>query len=386
MARYGWTRLWILPLVLAVVLALLGGHFVRVARAQGSIDITVNGSYRFHTLRGPMGIIAQPYSNGLILYIADTGHNVIRIFTQCSLGCSGLSVFAGNGTAGYVNGAPLSSEFNKPTGIQGGFLELIYGGRHYAYHHIQIADTKNFVVRDVCEGSPPPTYPYACNTVGTATTFAGSGVQGLQNGSVTTARFGHLAGVTDTSAYIGDGDNNVIRSIAQSVVSTYAGTGVAGLLNGPRLSARFRAPTKVLSDGTGNLFVVDAGNHCIRKIDSSGNVSTFAGSGQPGHVDGAASVAQFYRPLSIVYNLTDGHYYVTDTFNNCIRRIDSNGNVTTYAGAPTAGYQDGSLLNARFNSPADLSIANGYMYVSDTNNNCIRQIDMARGVVSTFLN
>jgi DNA-binding beta-propeller fold protein YncE len=111
-----------------------------------------------------------------------------------------------------------------------------------------------------------------------------------------------------------------------------------------------------------------------------------AGTGQPGYANGSAALAKFYRPTSIVYNPADGYYYIADSFNNCVRRMDASGNVTTYAGSSTAGYQDGSTTSALFNKPADLGIYNGYLYVSDTHNNCIRQIDMTHLTVTTFIN
>lgn len=367
----------ILAVSLLVLLNIKGKH---VFAQADTFDLTGVASYQFHTLRAPTGLIVEESSSsGLLIYIADTGNNLVRLFFG-----NQLVTFAGNGTAGYVNGPLASAEFNRPTGLAGGYYTENFHGTIYNWHYLQVNDTNNFVVRDICAGSPPPTGPNTCNTVQTATTHAGNGIQGLVNGSSSAAEFGHLSGLMG-SWYIADSDNNVIRRLSGSTVSTYAGTGTPGLVNGPLTTAQFNTPTKVIADSAGNLFVVDAGNHCIRKITTSGNVSTFAGSGQPGYADGSATTAQFYRPTSIIYNAADGYYYVADTFNNCIRRIDSAGNVTTYAGAQTAGYQDGALLSARFNKPTDVGIANGYMYVSDTSNNAIRQINMAQGTVTTFI-
>jgi DNA-binding beta-propeller fold protein YncE len=127
------------------------------------------------------------------------------------------------------------------------------------------------------------------------------------------------------------------------------------------------------------------GNHAIRMIDTGGYVTTLAGSGQAGYADGTGSQALFNLPTAVIFNAADGMTYVADSHNNCIRRIDSSGNVTTYAGSTEAGRVDGSLAQARFDGPVDLVINNGYMYVSDSRNNCIRRIDMANGQVSTYI-
>lgn len=95
--------------------------------------------------------------------------------------------------------------------------------------------------------------------------------------------------------------------------------------------------------------------------------------------------AKFSRPTSVLFNATDGILYVADSHNNCIRKIDPDGNVTTYAGTGTAGLVDGDRLQAQFSMPTDLVIFGTFMYVSDSLNNCIRRIDMTNGQVSTYI-
>jgi DNA-binding beta-propeller fold protein YncE len=91
-------------------------------------------------------------------------------------------------------------------------------------------------------------------------------------------------------------------------------------------------------------------------------------------------------PLSITYNPADSYTYVADAQNNCIRRIDNAGNVTTYAGqGGSPGLQDGSNTQAKFSQPSSIAIANGFMYIADTANNAIRQIDMVHQQVSTLI-
>lgn len=138
-------------------------------------------------------------------------------------------------------------------------------------------------------------------------------------------------------------------------------------------------------DSSSNVYVADAGNHVIRKIDTSGNVTTFAGSGAVGYSDGAPSAARFIWPTSVVFNPADNYLYVADPMNNMIRRVDLSGNVSTYSGATSAGYVDGSLSQARYSNPTSLVIANGFMYISDSTNNAIRRIDMVNAIVSTYI-
>lgn len=133
------------------------------------------------------------------------------------------------------------------------------------------------------------------------------------------------------------------------------------------------------------MYVTDVDNFVVRKIDTAGNVTTFAGTGQAGYVDGPGSQAQFDFPVGIVFNPADNYLYVADGQNNVIRRIDLAGNVSTYAGTGTAGLTDGSLSQAQFSGPTNLIIVSGSMYISDSLNNVIRRIDMAAGTVSTYI-
>jgi len=156
-------------------------------------------------------------------------------------------------------------------------------------------------------------------------------------------------------------------------------------VNGYRTSAQFGTPVKAAWDANGNMYVTDTDNYVIRKIDTAGNVTTFAGTGQPGLVNGSGSQAQFRFPAGIVFNSADNYLYVADVHNNVIRRIDLAGNVSTYAGTGVAGLTNGSRSQAQFSGPTNLLIYSGIMFVSDTLNNVIRRIDMSTGIVSTYI-
>ena len=119
--------------------------------------------------------------------------------------------------------------------------------------------------------------------------------------------------------------------IATGIVSTYAGTGVSGWKDGKSDSARFNSPTDLCVDDSGNVYVSDFQNQRIRKISNTGNVSTIAGSGLAGFGNGHGILARFNYPRGICIDKA-GNLYIGDSWNHRIRKIDVSGNVTTYAG------------------------------------------------------
>jgi sugar lactone lactonase YvrE len=187
----------------------------------------------------------------------------------------------------------------------------------------------------------------------TVTTYAGSGTAGFNNGVATSAQFNNPSGVCTDAAgniYVADRENHRIRRIDGSGnVTTYAGTGTAGFNNGVATSAQFDFPSGVCADAAGNIYVADFGNNRIRRIDGSGNVTTYAGTGTAGFNNGVATSAQFSTPYGVCADAA-GNIYVADFGNNRIRRIDGSGNVTTYAGTGTAGFNNGSATSAQFSN------------------------------------
>jgi len=210
----------------------------------------------------------------------------------------------------------------------------------------------------------------------TVSTLAGNGIAGFKEGEGLVAEFKLPFGiVTDASGnvYVGDGGNNRIRKVtAAGVVSTLAGNGNSGFVDGPADVAQFNNPEGVAVDASGNLFVADFANYRVRKI-SGGGVTTVAGNGIAGFKDGDALTAQFFDPEGIAID-ESGNLFVAEYGNSRIRKIAA-GVVTTHAGNGIEGFKDGAATNAEFDSPFGVAAdASGNIYVGDFRNNRIRKI------------
>lgn len=200
-----------------------------------------------------------------------------------------------------------------------------------------------------------------------------------------------LAGDLKTGLYISDSENNVLRMIKDSEVMTYAGSGEVGKKDGKAEEASFNLPMGIVLDKDNNLYVADTLNHCIRKVDTKGNVSTLAGSGKAGYQDGSLKEALFNEPTDVILD-QEGSLYVLDSGNQCIRKLKE-GKVTTLVGGETevdietgyklGGNKDGK--NGTFNFPKSfILVDNQYILVADTMNNAIRLVDL-EGKVKTII-
>ncbi len=221
--------------------------------------------------------------------------------------------------------------------------------------------------------------------------LAGStGGPGTINGRGSQARFYFPYDVAADGVgnlYVADTFNHTIRKVsANGIVSTHAGSpGQPGAIDGPLSSARLNLPTALAFDGAGNLFVVDSGNHLIRRITPSGEVTTLAGSpGETGSADGLGAEARFRSPSGIAVDAS-GNILVSDTLNHTIRLITPDLQVSTLAGlAGASGRADGERQEARFSRPAGIAVdAAGNIFVADSLNSTIRRISSA-GIVSTL--
>jgi gliding motility-associated-like protein len=172
-------------------------------------------------------------------------------------------------------------------------------------------------------------------------------------------------------------------SLQAQTISTIAGlAGSSGITNGTGTAARFNAPQAIAADKSGNLYVADRINNVIRKITSAAVVTTFAGNGTPGAVDGSGTAASFFEPYGIACD-TAGNVYVADTKNFKIRKITPSGIVTTVAGQGVFGTTNGPVNTARFGYPVGVAVSpdGSIIYVADYNTHVIRQI--SGGTVTT---
>jgi len=269
---------------------------------------------------------------------------------------------------GFVDGVGLAARFYSPECVAVTPLGILY-----------ISDTWNGRIRQI----DPAT--------GTVTTLAGSGVQGFADGVGRAAQFNHPRGIAVAPSgilYVADSWNHRIRQIdpATGTVTTLAGSGgVGGFADGVGVLAEFSGPSGVAVAPSGVLYVSDSGNRRIRQIDlTTSAVTTFAGSGADGFLDGVRAAAQFGR-INCLTVAPSGVLYVADTGNHRIRQIDPiTGDVTTLAGS-AEGFADGVGALAQFTSPFGLALTpSGVLYVADMWNHRIRQIDLATRVVTTL--
>ncbi|TYB79952.1 hypothetical protein ES674_08525 [Bizionia myxarmorum] len=269
-----------------------------------------------------------------------------------------VSTFAGS-TNGFADGTGIDAQFDSPRGIT-----IDNAGNFY------IADTENHKIRKI-------------NPNGTVSTIAGS-IEGDADGTGTNAQFNAPEGIAIDSQgnlYIADRDNNKIRKITPNgAVTTLAGN-TAGYADGTGADAQFYGPTGITVDNQDNLYVADNRNNKIRKVTQNGMVSTVAGS-NPGDTDGTGTNAQFYGPQEITAD-SQGNLYIADSGNHKIRKINSSGEVTTIAGS-IEGNADGTGIDAQFYIPIGITLdSQGNLYIADSYNHRIRKITPS-GLVSTI--
>lgn len=305
----------------------------------------------------PVGIAAD---NKGSLFVADQYYNLVR---QVSLASPvTVSTFAGGlqTTAFYADGTGANVKFAYPTALtfdgQGNLIEGDIAG-------------SISIIRKITPAA----------AVTTLTGLAGGQGNGYADGALNVARFyGPTGTAVDAlgNIYVADHENNCIRKITPAgIVSTLAGSPGAGYVDGAGATAKFNGPFTLTLDAQGNLFVADGGNSTIRKITPAGLVSSYCGAGpnSAGTIDGNLSTARFSSPRCVAFD-AQGNLYVTDISVHRIRKISTTGAVTTIAGS-TQGYADGIGTAAQFNFPNGITVdAQGVIYVSDGNNYRIRKI------------
>mgnify|MGYP000047125892 CR=1 FL=1 len=287
--------------------------------------------------------------------------------------------------AGKVNPDPLNNYSNTTANLADAYFNLPEGitwdksGNMYVTGNNKIRLITNGKVynRSGKTGDPTFTLGYANGTGNAAAYYQPTSIVCASNGDAYIVDAGNHA-IRKLTAYVNAGNGQIASTFAGGNPS--GGFGQAGYKDGPATSARFNEPKGITMDGSGNMYVTDFGNHCIRKVSPTGQVLTLAGKGEDyGNVDGTTA-ARFDSPYGIAM-LDGSHVVVTDFRNTSIRKININsGEVTTICGG--LGYKDGSLSEARFRSPRGIAVVNGLIYVAD--GTCIRVIDEKNKTVSTF--
>ncbi|MGH7596736.1 MAG: FlgD immunoglobulin-like domain containing protein [bacterium] len=286
-------------------------------------------------------------------------------FTALALAQPGtITTVVGTGVAGFSGdgGPATAATINSPRDV------YIDGAGN-----LYIADFFNHRVRKV-------------DASGIITTFTGTGTAGFSGdgGPAISARLNfpnHIEVDGAGNVYICDQVNDRIRKVdAGGTITTFAGTGTAGFSGdgGPATSARLNEPSDVLRDGAGNFYIVDRLNRRVRKIDTGGIITTIAGTGAAGSAGdgGPATSAQLNEPVRVILDGV-GNLYISDRAANRIRMVNSSGIITTVAGTGVAGFSGdgGPATLAQFNACNSVGIdGSNNLYIVDQNNDRIRKV------------
>jgi gliding motility-associated-like protein len=356
-----------------------------VAQAQIITTFAGNGTYGYSGNGGPATSAQFAWQMGLAIdnagnvYIADHDNNVIRVVNSAGI----ISTFAGNHSVGFSgDGGPASAAaLYHPSWLTTDNFGNLY-----------FIDQNNAVIRKVDPSG-----------IITTLTNGSSGYSG-DGGPLSAATFRTLTGITIDNAgnmYISDWGNNVIRKVNTSgIVSTIAGTGTAGFSGdgGPATAAQLNLPYQVKLDNAGNIYIPDNGNTRIRKINTAGIITTIAGTGGFGYSGdgGAATAATFRYPWALSLDNND-NIYITDAGTDVIRKINTAGIITTFAGNGTSGYSgDGGPATAAQLSDVCAAVADnaGNVYISQRTpfyvirkvTNCLSAVITQQPTGATFCN
>lgn len=324
-------------------------------------------------LSDPSGLAFDGAGN---LFIADTANNVIR---EVAAATQTITTIAGTHVAGYGGDgySGVTAELNQPT-------HVVFDRTFNLY----ITDANNERIRKVYE----PT--------GVITTVAGNGTQGStgDDGPATDAELNFPDGVaidSNGNLYIGDAQNNRIRevAIASGTITTVAGNGVPGYSGDGELAtnAELNFPSRPFIDATGNIYIADYQNNRVRKVSTTGIITTIAGTGVAGYAGdgGSAASAELNGPLSVAVD-SAGIIYIADVHNERIRAVNPTSNpvtvlgttiqpgqIQTVVGNGQAGYNGdgGAATNAEIDFPTGLTIdSTGNLYFADAYNNVVRKV------------
>jgi|GEM_PF-1175564 len=336
-----------------------------VAGSEKALDLGDGGAAVSARLRSPSGLAMDSSGN---IYVADTFNHRIRKIDKDGL----ITTVAGNGSTLHSgDGAPATTALlTSPHGLAVEGSGTVY-----------IVDSGAHALRKI-------------DTDGTFTTIAGTGEPAYSGDgdAATAAGLNNPTAIAlegTGTIYIADSNNHRIRKIdTQGIITTIAGNGRPEFSGegAPAFSAGLHNPNGVHVDALGNIFIADTHNHRIRKIDTRGIISTVAGNGSPGYSgDGADALsARLFAPHAVVASGA-GDLYIADTYNHCIRKVDAQGIISTVAGSGSPGYSgDGSdASSASLFSPYSIALdPSGFLIVADTYNYRLRRAHDA-GVIET---
>jgi sugar lactone lactonase YvrE len=304
------------------------------------------------------------------IYIGDADNFAIRKVDAKTQIVSTVAGVFGTEATSYTASGPATSTalgwFNK--------IALDSNGNVY------LADRDYNVIRKVnLSGKTLST------AVGNGLAYSGDG------GLATAAQFGPYDGLAGTAVdaagniYIADFEASVVRKIDANtgIISTFAGTGTGGYSGdvGAATSAKIAQPIGLAFDAAGNLYITDAGNSVIRKVDTAGVISTFAGDGTQGTAGdgGQAIAAEFEWPMGLAFD-TAGNLYISDANASVIRKIDTAGIIHTFVGTGTYGYSGdgGQATAAEIEWPVQVGFdKSGNLIFTDANAAVIREVYLA---------
>lgn len=319
----------------------------------GDGGLAINAS--FNT---PVGIAIDGSGN---IFFSAQGNECIKKIDASGI----ITTFAGtSGFGGYAGdgGLAISAKLNAPAGVAIDAIGNVY-----------IADYGNSVIRKV-------------SVSGSITTIAGSGTSTVDGILASSAAISVPSSVAvDASGNVFLVDDHRVRKINSfGIITTIAGTGAYGFSGdgGPATNATFKIIEAIAVDGSGNLYIADTGNSCIRKVDTLGIVTTIVGIGGSGGYsgdNGPASSAQIGWPTGIAIDHV-GNLFISDN-DRVTRKVNSAGIISTISGTIVVGGYNGSGISASsalLNWPSHLIIdMNGNLFIADKNNHRVREICFA---------
>jgi hypothetical protein len=341
-------------------------HAQIITTVAGSVVNTYTGDGGQATdagLYNPLGVAVDASGN---IYISDTKHHCIRKVDVAGV----ISTITGNGIAGYSgdNGPAVDAQIDLPSKVAVDASGTIY-----------FVDNANYRLRKI-------------STSGIITTIAGNGTNNNSGdgGLAVDAEINACAGLAIDNVgniYFGDLGKHTIRKInTAGIITTVVGNGLSGYMGdgGPATAARLNEPFGIDIDNAGNLYIAEYVNNCIRKVSASGIISTLTGFITTGYSGdgGPATNAILNRPVDVIADKY-GKLYIADYNNHVIRRIESNGIISTIAGTGVGGFSgdEGVATAAKLRGPGDVALdAHGSLYITDYTNNRIRKISDVVGV------